>query len=263
MGTLAPETAREASFDSSFAGYDADSLRCEGLTARIGGVTAVDDVSLAVECGQVLGLIGPNGAGKTTLLNLLSGFLRPTSGRAFLGDRDITTERPDTVARSGLVRTFQGVRLFDDLTVFENVEVAALSTMARRSAARDLAELALDTVGLTQSAGALASTLSYGAQRQVAIARAIAMRPRFLLLDEPAAGLNEDESQALSLTIRKLKDETSIGVLLVEHDMQVVMGVSDRIHVLDSGRTISEGAPEAVRADPRVIAAYLGVEQLA
>ncbi len=205
-------------------------------------------------------MIGPNGAGKTTLLNLLSGYVRPASGRAFIGTHEVTGHRPEALARRGLVRTFQGVRLFEDLTVFENVEMAALAGGGRRSVARDRADDALGMVGLSSHAGIAAGALSYGAKRQAAIARAVAMEPRFLLLDEPAAGLNEEESEDLAGTIRALRQDSGVGVLLVEHDMQVVMGVSDRIHVLDSGRTISEGAPERVREDPNVIAAYLGME---
>jgi branched-chain amino acid transport system ATP-binding protein len=221
-------------------------------------VAAVSEVSLGVRQGEVLGLIGPNGAGKTTLLNLLSGYMLPDSGRVLIDEGDFSGAAPHKLVREGVARTFQAVRLFGDLSLLENVEVAALSCHGDRTSTRASAREALKLVGLAERERISAESLPYGAQRLAAIARAIALQPRFLLLDEPAAGLNQEESRVLARIIRRLCDEHGFGILLVEHDMEVAMGISDRMHVLDSGATISEGTPEEVRRDPVVITAYLG-----
>ncbi|MGI8312236.1 ABC transporter ATP-binding protein [Saccharopolyspora hattusasensis] len=222
------------------------------------GVKAVDGVSITVRSGEVLGLIGPNGSGKTSTLNLLCGMLRATSGSIHLDDRDVTRMSMRHRARLGIVRTFQSGRVFARLTVAENIEAAALGGRLRRSAARKLRDEIIDELGLGAVAAAPASSLPAGQIRTAAIARALATRPRFLLLDEPAAGQNEAEAVDLINTIRGFARRRSCGVLLVEHDMAVVMGTCDRLHVLDSGRTVVEGNPPAVRKDPRVIEIYFG-----
>jgi ABC-type branched-subunit amino acid transport system ATPase component len=236
--------------------------RGEGLGVHFGGLQAVDDVSLVLQAGEVLALIGPNGAGKTTLLNLLSGFVRPTAGDIHIGDRRATGWAPERIARQGVVRTFQDVRLFGHLSVLENVEIGALGTGVHRGTARRRASEMLDLLGLAGRADVRADAISYGEARHVGIARAAAMSPRFLLLDEPAAGLSESEGDELVAMIVRLRDVLGCGVLLVEHDMRVVGALSDRIHVLDSGRTLAVGTVEDVRNNPLVINAYLGREQL-
>ena len=237
-----------------------DALTAEGIHVRFAGVVALDGVSLRVERGEVLGLIGPNGSGKTTCLNALSGFVRPSDGRVVLDGRDVSRWSPDKRARNGLTRTFQGVRTFDALSVLENVEVAGLGARLGRRAARRRAVQIIERLGLGNLAATPGSALSTGDQRRVGIARALATEPRFLLLDEPAAGLNEAEAGRLVGTIRSLALEFECGVLLVEHDMAVIMGACARLHVLDTGRTIAEGAPADVAADPAVVAAYFGAE---
>ncbi len=237
-------------------------LRCDGLGVRFGGIVAVEDVTLELTTGEVLALIGPNGAGKTTLLNLLSGFVAPTGGTFRAGETELTGLPPEAVARRGVVRTFQDVRLFGHLTVLENVELGALGAGLKRGAARGRALEMLDLLGLSARAGVRADAVSYGEERHIGIARAVAMGPRFLLLDEPAAGLSETEGDELVSTIVRLRDMLGCGVLLVEHDMAVVGALADRVHVLESGRTLASGTVEQVRSDPRVISAYLGKERL-
>jgi branched-chain amino acid transport system ATP-binding protein len=247
-------------------------LVIEGLVKRFGGLAALDGVSFAVPRGAIGAVIGPNGAGKTTLFNLIAGFLAPDSGRVTFAGRDITGDRPHRIAAAGLVRTFQLVRLFNRMSALENVLVgfhlhtrgelgAALLRPGwlRRQEARILAEgrELLSLVGLGEQAGSPAATLTYGQQRLLEIARALAARPSLLLLDEPAAGLGPTESQALSALIATLRGR-GITVLFVEHDMSLVMGIADEVHVLDFGRLIASGPPASVRRDPAVLAAYLG-----
>jgi branched-chain amino acid transport system ATP-binding protein len=222
------------------------------------GVKAVDGVSIEVRSGEVLGLIGPNGSGKTSTLNLLSGMLRATSGSIWLDDQNLTRHSMRQRARKGVVRTFQSGRVFGRLTVRENVEAAALGAGMRRRAARELTEEILEELALEGVADDRAEQLTAGRVRTTAIARALAARPRFLLLDEPAAGQNETEAVELITAIRGFAQRRACGVLLVEHDMSVVMGTCDRLHVLDSGRTVIEGEPAAVRSDPQVIEIYFG-----
>jgi branched-chain amino acid transport system ATP-binding protein len=236
----------------------AATLAARDLSVHFSGLKAIDSVDLELGRGEILGLIGPNGAGKTTLVNALTGFQRPTRGRVLLGDEDITDAPAHVLPRLGIVRTFQSGHSFRDLTVLENVEVGAVGIGASRTEAQARAVAALQAADLEHRAGLDASALSHGEERRLQVARAVAMAPAFLLIDEPAAGLNEVETDRLMAAIEKLRTELECGILLIEHDMRVIMGTCDRIHVLDHGRTLAVGAPAEVRANPTVIAAYLG-----
>lgn len=229
-------------------------LTLDTVVKQFRGLRALDGVSLEVRDGEIVGLIGPNGSGKTTLLNVASGVLEPTAGRVVIGGIDATRRSPYAISRLGVGRTFQQIRLFAEMTVRENVEVGAV---ARRQGLGAVSEL-LERLGLAAEADRLAVTLSYGQQRRAEIARALAGRPRFLLLDEPAAGMNEAESDALLETIRGIRDDERCAVLIVDHDLRLIMRLCERIHVLAEGRTISEGTADEVRRDPAVIEAYLG-----
>lgn len=235
-----------------------ESLEARDIRVHIRGVRAVDGVDLTLHQGEILGLIGPNGAGKTTLLNVLSGFQRPTTGAVELNGEDITAWAPSEIARAGLVRTFQDVRLFPMLTIFENVEAAAVSTGTSRRQARASTWELLSHLGLEPRAALVAGGLPHGEERRLAIARALALRPSFLLLDEPAAGLNEGESDELVKALAAIKDAFNLGLLVIEHDVRLIMQLSERIQVLDHGKTIAIGTPAEVRRDPAVLTAYLG-----
>jgi branched-chain amino acid transport system ATP-binding protein len=221
-------------------------------------VHALRDVTLELRRNEVVGLIGPNGAGKTTLVNVMSGFDRPTEGTIELEDRDVTRWSPHRRGRAGLARTFQHSHSFGNLSVRENVEVSALGAGASRRHARLRAGELLDLLGLAGYARAPASALAHGDERKLEVARALAIEPRFVLLDEPAAGLPEAEIPDFTAVIRSVRDERGAGVLLIDHNMALVLAVCDRIHVLDQGTTLAEGTPDDVRVNLDVAAAYLG-----
>jgi branched-chain amino acid transport system ATP-binding protein len=243
---------------SAGADSQAVALVVESVTKDFIGLRALDSVSLKLNKGEILGLIGPNGSGKTTLINVLTGFLKPTSGRIKVNSTDITNWPPHKIAPLGLARTFQTIKLFAGLTVLENVEVAAVSAGIPRHRARQLAYEVLERLGASHLADLQAGALPYGAERRVEISRALATSPRFLLLDEPAAGLNEAESDELLQTLVSIPQELGCGILIVDHDMRLIMRLCHRVHVLNYGRTIGEGKPEEVRQNAAVLQAYLG-----
>ena len=248
-------------------------IEVRDVTMRFGGLTAVSQLDIRIPRGGIVGLIGPNGAGKTTVFNGLTGFYTPQEGQVIFNGRDITGVRPHAICAAGMARTFQNIRLFHNETALENVMIgchvrrkshwwsAVLGLAAGEEAAiRARAAELLDRVGLAAHADEKASALPYGAQRRLEIARALATKPEFLLLDEPAAGMNPQESMELMRFIRQIRDEFGLTILLIEHDMKVVMGVCEHIWVLEYGQIIADGEPEAIRSNPRVIEAYLGEE---
>lgn len=250
-------------------------LKLENITQEFGGLRALENVSLEVKKQQIFGLIGPNGAGKTTLFNIITGIYYPTEGNLIFKDKNITGTPAYNIARMGIARTFQNIRLFGRLSVLDNVKVGAhgttnsgfISNLLGLPKAKkedklvtDKALNLLELVGLVDNSWEYADSLSYGDQRRLEIARALALEPSLLLLDEPAAGMNSVEKEELMLLIDKIRREKDLTILLVEHDMNLVMNICERIAVLDYGKKIAEGSPNEIKSDNRVITSYLGVE---
>jgi branched-chain amino acid transport system ATP-binding protein len=235
-----------------------ETLRASSVSRSFEGVKALQDVTLELHRHEVVGLIGPNGAGKSTLVNVLSGFDFPSAGSVELDGREVTAWRSHRRARAGLARTFQHSRSFRELTVRENVEVAALGVGSSPSHARRRADGLLELLGLEGRAGVRAGSLAHGDERRLGVARALATEPTFVLMDEPAAGLPEAEVPDFAEVVRSVRDDHDAGVLLIDHNMALVMDVCDRIQVLDQGRTLAEGTPAEIRENLDVAAAYLG-----
>jgi branched-chain amino acid transport system ATP-binding protein len=248
-------------------------LLADNISVKFGGLVAVDDVSFDIPTGGVVSLIGPNGAGKTTFFNVLTGLYKPTSGTVTFDDKNITAKPPHKIAQAGVARTFQNIRLFGLMTAEENVMVAMhshlksgiistiLGTKKQRTEERESKKTArelLEFVGIGNTADQFARNLSYGDQRRLEVARALALKPKVLLLDEPTAGMNPQESKTFVDFVYRVRDEKDVSILLIEHDMSVVMKVSERITVLDRGQKIAEGTPAEIKSNKRVIEAYLG-----
>lgn len=239
---------------------EAHRLSAQKITVKFQGLAAISDVSLSVARDEILGLIGPNGAGKTTLVNVLTGFQLPTAGAICLADKDITGTTAENMRKRGIARTFQAGRLFKEMTLLENVEVAGVGLGLTRKQAETQAMELLAWVGLKDQEETMAGALAYTDERRVSIARAMVQSPAFILLDEPAAGMSDSESDALSKLIKEIPTLFKCGVVLIEHNMDVIMSVSDRIHVMSNGLTIAQGTPAEIRSNKEVLTAYLGEE---
>jgi ABC-type branched-subunit amino acid transport system ATPase component len=250
--------------------FESDLMQVRGLTKRFGGLTAVDNVDLNISTGQIHGLIGPNGSGKTTCINLLSGVLRPDEGSILLDGRELANKPTHTIAGAGLARTFQNIRVFGRMSVLENVligfnqslgysllDVLTLRNLKAERKLREEAMSLLSFVGIEDKSSALATSLSYGEQRLIEIARALALKPCILLLDEPLVGMNPTEVDRVVVLLKRMRDQ-GLTMLLVEHKMRVVMSICDQITVLNFGRHVASGCPDDIRANPEVISAYLG-----
>ena len=233
-------------------------LEAHNIHVAFGGIHALSGVDMKLTQGTVLGLIGPNGAGKTTMVNVLSGFQRPTRGAVVLNGRDMSQIGAQRMAQAGIGRSFQAARLFRDMTVGQTLMVAGIGMGLSGARASDRADEVLDWMGLSATRNRRCDSLSYGDERRISIARALALHPAFVLLDEPASGMNDTECDALMHTIAGIPGRFGCGVLLIEHNMKVIMGVCQRIHVLDGGRSLAEGTPDEVQNDPDVRRAYLG-----
>ena len=233
-------------------------LTCSNITVDFSGLRALNKVSLSVETNEILGLIGPNGSGKTTLLNVLGGQLKSNQGSVTKDSLDITTMPPRLRVKNGLARSFQIVRTFDSLSVFENVKSATLISSKSNLEKNNYCNEIISYIGLDKIKNQLANTLNYGDRRRLEIARAMATNPDFLLLDEPAAGMNDNESEILLNTLNVIPEKFKVGILIIDHDMSLIMKLCHRLHVLESGRTIAEGSIESVKKHPEVIKAYLG-----
>lgn len=251
-------------------------LKADKITMQFGGLTAVKDFNLSLNKGEIIALIGPNGAGKTTIFNMITSVYKPTKGKIYFKDIDITHSAPHLVTRLGIARTFQNIRLFKDLSVLDNVLIAnhlhlksnvleaVLRAYKYRKEERLMREKALELleiVGLSHVKNEKSSSLPYGMQRKLEIARALATNPEVLLLDEPAAGMNPKETEEITAFIKQIRDDFKLTILLIEHHMQVVMGISEQIYVLDYGITIAKGNPFEIQNNQRVIEAYLGVDE--
>jgi branched-chain amino acid transport system ATP-binding protein len=238
-------------------------LTAEGIVMNFAGLRALDQVSLSLGRNEIVGLIGPNGSGKTTLVNVISGALKPGAGSVHIDGNDVTGLAPHKIARAGLVRSFQSVRLFATMTVFENVQLGALGAGHGPRKAAEIATELIQLFGIDDLRDQLTASLSYGQERIVEIARSLATGCKYLLLDEPAAGLNEEESERLLGQLSSIPEKFGCGLLIIDHDMNLIMRLCHRLHVLNQGKTIAEGTADQVRSDPVVVEAYLGSQATA